>query len=162
MKTALIAAGALAATTIAGLPEASAKNVNFALTVGGPQGYVQIGAPNTYYGPAHVHKVHKKKKRKYRKKQARRYWKGKRGYGYWAPYPAPAARYYGYCASPHQIRSRLARHGWHGFRIRKTTQRFVFVTSYRHGAKYRLKVNRCTGHIASAKPVGGYQFGIYW
>lgn len=160
MKTALIAAGALAAVTTAGLSEASAKDVNFALTIGGPQGYVQFATPNSYYGPTYVHKAHKKKKHK--RKHARRYWNGKPGYGYWAPYPVPGPRYYGRCASPQKIRARLHRHGWYGFRIRKTTPRFVFVTGYRHGAKYRLKVNRCTGHIARAKAVGGHQFGIYW
>lgn len=165
MKTALIAAGTLATATVAGLSGASAKDVNFALTFGGPQGYVQIASPGTYYGPNYVHKVHKKKKKhKHKRKHAKRYWKGAPGYtyGYWAPYPVPRPRAYGYCASPYQIKARLRRHGWYGFNIRKTTPRFVFVTSYKYGAKYRLKVDRCSGHIAHAKPLGGYQYGIYW
>ena len=161
MKTALIAAGALAATTVAGVSGASAKDVNFALTVGGPQGYVQIANPNTYYGPNYVHKVHKKK-HKHKHKRAKRHWKGKPGYayGYWGPYPRQRA--YGYCANPHQIRAKLRHNGWYGFNVRKRTPRFIIGTSYRHGTKYRLKVDRCSGYIAHAKPVGGYQFGIYW
>ena len=162
MKIALIAAGTLAATTFAGLSGASAKDVNFALTVGGPQGYVQVGSPNAYYGPNYGHKPYSKKhakKKRRNRKHAKRYWNGNPGYGYGyrAPYPA-----YGYCIGPYQIRNKLHRHGWNGLKLRKRASQFLIFTGYRYGGKYRLKVDRCSGYVAKVKPVGGYQYGIYW
>ncbi len=165
MKIALIAAGTLAAATLAGLSGASAKDANFALTVGGPQGYVQIGTPGGYDGPYYPYEAHPKKhkKKRHAKKHAKRYWNGNpgNGYGYWGPYPRPRVRAQGYCMRPYQIRNKLHRHGWYGLNVRKRTSQFLVFTGFRHGAKYRLKVDRCNGYIAKAKPVGGYQYGIY-
>lgn len=160
MKTALIAAAALAASAFAGSSDASAKDVNFALTFGGPNGYVQVGTPNARYGPRYDYKSDSKKgSKKYAKKQPKGQWNGKRGYGSgnWAPYPA-----YRRCAAPNQIRNRLQRQGWYGLHVRKQTPGYLLLTGHRHGAKYRLKVNRCSGYVAAARPVGGHQFGIYW
>ncbi|MDA7946437.1 MAG: hypothetical protein MPJ78_03065 [Hyphomicrobiaceae bacterium] len=158
MKTALIAAGALTTAALAGASDVSAKDVNFALTFGDPQGYVQIGKPGPSHGPSYVHKAHAKKKKH---KHAKRYWNGNPGYGYGYGGPNPRPRAYGYCATSYQIRARLNRHGWHGFHVRKRTPRFLIGTGYRSGAKYSLKVDRCSGYIANAKPVGGYRYGIY-
>ena len=51
MKTALIAAGALLATSLTGLPEASAKDLNFGLTIAGKNGVIQIKGPGQNHGP---------------------------------------------------------------------------------------------------------------
>ena len=44
MKMTLIAATAFAAAAMAGAPQASAKDLYYGLTIGGPNGYLQIGS----------------------------------------------------------------------------------------------------------------------
>jgi len=168
MKIALIAAGALTAATFANSSDASASSTNFALTVGGPQGFVQISAPGKHHGPKYY-----KKKAKKRAKKNRRAWKKYNrnrypaprygyGYGYGAPYVAAPVRAYGYCKSPYQIRQKLRRHGWYGNSVIKLTPRFAVMRSHRYGMPYRLKVQRCTGYVAKVTPIGGYIPGRYY
>jgi len=59
MKIALIAAGALAAATFATAPEASAKGLQFGLTIGGPDGYLQISGPGKNHGSSYRGKSNK-------------------------------------------------------------------------------------------------------
>ncbi|MDA7948308.1 MAG: hypothetical protein MPJ78_12630 [Hyphomicrobiaceae bacterium] len=153
-----VAAGALAALTAVSSP-AMAKDHNFSLTIGGPEGYITIGGAGRHKGPEY----------------------GSYSYGGNYQYPAPGygygygygqgygklfnlreARAYGHCMTPRQIRRKLRYEGWRGFNVVKMMPRIAVVRSYRHGTPYRLKVDRCNGQILKAKPKGGYPHGGYW
>jgi hypothetical protein len=147
MTKALIIAGALVASTLAGLPDASAKNMNLGLTIAGANGFIQISGP----GPNHRPK-HRGKGQGY----------GNQGYGYQNPYQGrrnlQRGRARGYCMYPNEIRHMLRYRGWHGFRVRKLTSAIAIIHSNRHGMRYRIKLNRCTGEIIRVKPLGGYGY----
>ncbi len=162
MKTALIAAGALLATTLTGLPDASAKDLKLGLTIGGPDGFIHISGP----GPKH-HSKHGSKGYGYGGQGYNPYQKGYgnypgygRGYGNNNPYRGQnnvqRGRAHGYCMYPREIRRMLRHQGWQGFRIKKLTSGIAVIHSNRHGMPYRLKIDRCTGQILKAKPKGGY------
>lgn len=145
MKTAFIAAGALIATTLTGLPEASAKDLNFGLTITGENGHIQISGPGHHKGHGYRgYKPHRNAP----------------GYGYRRTYPGPHFRHHNrkrrHCMNPHEIRNWLRYQGWHGFRVKKLTSGIAVIHSHRNGARYRLKVNRCTGELLRVKPIGGY------
>ena len=169
MKIALIAAGAITAATFANSSEASAASTNFAFTVGGPQGFVQISAPGKHHGQKYYKKrakkrakQHKRNRRAWKKYNRNRYTVPGYAYGYRAPYAAAPVRAYGYCKSPYQIRQKLRHRGWYGTSVIKLTPRFAVMRSHRHGIPYRLKVQRCTGYVAKVTPIGGYISGRYY
>jgi len=177
MKITLIAAGALAAATFAAAPEASAKDLQFGLTIGGPNGYIQISGPGPNNGAKYQIKSHKN----YRYGNGNGYGYGQ-GYGYGGGYGyghgggygqgynrgngygrahngnfnLRRARAKGYCLYPNEIRRRLRHQGWNGFNVKKIKPRVAIVKSSYYGARYRLKVDRCTGQILKAKAIGGY------
>ena len=144
MKTALIAAGALIAVSAA-TSEASAKDNNFSLTIGGPEGFITVGGPgnnkHSNYGGNYY---------------------ASPGYGYGGRQYLPQPRAYGYCLTPNQIRRKLRYEGWRKMRVKRLTAQFAIVKASRYGVRYRLKVDRCHGYIAKAKPVGGHRYGGYW
>jgi hypothetical protein len=175
MKITLIAAGALAAATFAAAPEASAKSLQFGLTIGGQNGYIQISGP----GPNNGAKSRTKSHKNYRYGNGNGYGYGYgQGYGYGGGYGGgygqgynrgngygqahngnfnlKRARAKGYCLYPNEIRRRLRRQGWNGFNIKKIKPRFTIVKSSYYGARYRLKIDRCTGQILKAKAIGGH------
>lgn len=163
MKTAIIAAGALAAATLAAAPEASAKGLNFGLTIGGPEGYISISAPGKGYGSTYKAKSNKHYNHGngYGPGYGSGYGNGYgSGYGYGQRhnkhFNLRRARAQGYCLYPNEIRRRLRHQGWQGFKIKKVKPRIAIVKSRYHGTPYRLKVDRCTGQILKAKALGGY------
>lgn len=151
MTKALIIAGALVASTLAGLPDASAKDMNLGLTIAGANGFIHISGP----GPKQKHggKSHGYGNQSY----------GYQGYGYQKPYRGRRnlrrGRAHGYCMYPNQIRHMLRYQGWHGFRVRKLTPAIAIIHSNRHGMRYRIKLNRCSGEIIRVKPLGGFGYG---
>jgi hypothetical protein len=156
MKTALIAAGALIATTVTGLPDASAKDLKLGLTIGGPDGYIHISGPGPNNGRGYGRKGHGYGKGY----QGYKHYRNAPSYGYRQTYPGP---FYGrhdrrrrHCMNPNEIRHWLRYQGWHGFRIRKLTSHIAVIHSHRHGMRYRLKINRCSGEMLKVKPIGGY------
>lgn len=173
MKTALIAAGILTAATFTTTPEATAKDLQFGLTIGGPNGYLQISAPGKGHGSKHKTKSNKHYSQGYGNSYGYGggYGYGQnqgygRGYGYGRPHGGQfnlkRARANGYCMYPNDIRRNLRQQGWHGFQVKKVEQRFAIVKSRYHGARYRLKVDRCTGQVLKAKALGGYRgYGGY-
>ena len=151
MKKALIIAGALVASTLAGTVDASAKDMKLGLTIAGPNGYIQISGPGPHHGSKHGH-------RGYGYKGYKPY-RGGPGYGYRQPRPG---QFYGHrnwrrsrCMQPNEIRHMLRYQGWHGFRVKKLTPGIAIIHSNRHGMRYRLKLNRCTGEMIRVKPLGG-------
>jgi len=132
MKMTLIAATAFAAAALAGAPEASAKDLYYGLTIGGPNGYLQIGSQS-----------------------------GKYGYGYDRLYGGRyRARPYGWqmprCLGPRQIQRRLRRHGWRDFHVVDVRKHALIVKAKRRGGpRFRLKIDRCNGVILKAKLIGG-------
>jgi len=158
MNKALIIAGALAASTLAGLPDASAKNMNLGLTIAGANGFIHISGP----GPKQKHGG---KSHGYGNQGYKPYQNGYgQGYGDRNPYQSHRnlrrGRARGYCMYPNEIRRMLRYQGWHGFRVRKLTPSIAIIHSNRHGMRYRLKLNRCTGEMIRVKPLGG-GFGPY-
>jgi hypothetical protein len=156
MTKALIIAGALVASTLAGLPDASAKNMNLGLTIAGANGFIQISGP----GPNHKPK-HGGKSQGYGYQGHKPYQNGYgQGYGYQNPYRGyrnlRRGRAQGYCMYPNQIRRMLRYQGWHGFRVRKLTPSIAIIHTNRNGMRYRLKLNRCTGEMIRVKPLGGF------
>ncbi len=154
MKTTLIAAGALIATTLTGLPEASAKDVNFGLTIAGKNGVIQISGPGHNNGRGYGRKGQSYGYQGYRPYQTAP------GYGRRQTYPGP---YYGrhdrrrrHCMNPNEIRHWLRYQGWQGFRVKKLTSGIAVIHSHRNGMRYRLKINRCSGEMLKVKPIGGY------
>ena len=142
MKT-LIAAGALAIATIAPLNAAEAKDGRFSLTIGGPNGFVHIGDPGPRYkGPVGGPKHFGPGKGGY----------GPRGYGVRGP------RAYGPCLYPRQIRRKLRRQGWFGIHAVEIRPNAFKARAHRpNGMLFKLKVDRCSGHIIRAKPAfAGY------
>ena len=162
MNKALIIAGALAASTLAGLPDASAKDMTLGLTIAGANGFIQISGPGPYHKPKHGGKSLGYGYQGYKPYQ-NGYGYG-RGYGYRNPYQGHhnlrRGRAHGYCMYPNEIRRMLRYQGWHGFRVRKLTPSIAIIHSNRHGMRYRLKLNRCTGEMIRVKPLGG-GFGPY-
>lgn len=150
MKKTLIAAGALAVAIIAPLSAAQAKDA-FSLTIGGPNGFVHIGSP----GPKHP-------------KHPKGPGYGGKHFGYGGPgygpyngrygYDLHGARAYGQCLYPRQIRRKLRRHGWHGMHALEIRPNAFKVRARRpNGMLFKLKVDRCTGHVIRAKPLfAGY------
>jgi hypothetical protein len=162
MNKALIIAGALAASTLAGLPDASAKDMTFGLTIAGANGFIQISGPGPNHKPKHGGKSLGYGYQGY--KPYRNGYGYGRGYGYRNPYQGHhnlrRGRAHGYCMYPNEIRRMLRYQGWHGFRVRKLTPSIAVIHSNRHGMRYRLKLNRCTGEMIRVKPLGG-GFGPY-
>lgn len=171
MKTAILAAGALAVATLTGAESASAKDAHFSLTLGSPGATLSISSPGTAYN-AHGYK-------------GQGYGYGYNpytygynpyNYGYGYPYGGPRYGYgngYKYhpkkkhrgrghrpyrrhCMSPREIRWMLKSHGWYGFRLKKLTSNIAVVYSHRHGQRYRIKIDRCTRDILKVSPKGGY------
>lgn len=71
----------------------------------------------------------------------------RRRYSYAEP-AAPA------CAPRAEIRDRLLREGWHAFEELDVRNRVAIVEARRpNGMPYRLKIDRCSGHIVSAEPL---------
>lgn len=64
------------------------------------------------------------------------------------------------CLWPHEIRRKLRRHGWVGIRpVRLLPHVFVAHAKRYGGGRYKLRVNRCRGHVVSAKRLGhGYWY----
>jgi hypothetical protein len=159
MKKALIIAGALVAASFAGLPEASAKDMNLGLTIGGPNGFIQISEPGPHNGPKYGNKGHGY--------QGYKPYQGGPGYGpgygYKQPHPGQFNRNHNrwrqHCMSPKQMRHMLRYQGWHGFKIKKLASGVAIIHSHRHGMRYRIKLNRCTGEMIKVKPIG--RFGYY-
>ena len=153
MKTALIAAGALIAVSAA-TSEASAKDNNFSLTIGGPEGFITVGGPGN------------NRHSRYGADPYGGNYYASQGYGYGKPQYVPQPRAYGYsygyCLTPKQIRRKLRYEGWRKLRVKRLTSQFAIVKASRYGVRYRLKVDRCNGYIAKAKPVGGHMYGGYW
>jgi hypothetical protein len=154
MYRALIAAGALVAATLTGLPDASAKGQNFGLTIAGKNGVIQISGPGPNHGPKHGGKGYGGSNQGYKPYQYGP------GYGYKKTYRGRFNRRHDwkrrYCMSPNEIRHMLRYQGWHGFRVRKLTPTIAIIHSNRHGMRYRLKLNRCTGEMIRVKPLGGF------
>lgn len=169
MKTAILAAGALAIATLSGAATATAKDVNFSLTLGGPGGALNISSPGTAYNTYGS------------KWQGNGYGYGygynpyNYGYGYnYNPYRGPGYGYdYGYhpkkkhrgrgyrkhrryCLAPREIRWMLKSQGWYGFNLNKLTPKIAIVYSHRHGQRYRIKIDRCKQAIIKVSPRGGY------
>lgn len=183
MNTMTLTAGLLAATLLAGATAASAKDASWSLTVVSDQGYVQIGAkehadehpgdrplPHGYVAPRVIpapapaykghRKVHHGAKHRHRKVHpAPRY--GHRGHHF-----GPGAYYgRGYsCLYPREVWYSLRARGWHGVRPVGRKPGVVFVRASRpNGRSFRLKVDRCTGEILKARPVGySYRPFPYW
>ena len=169
MKTAILAAGALAIATLSGGADASAKDVAFGLTIGGPNGFVAISSPGAN-AHAHVVKGHGYKGHNsygYGYGYTGPYYGGPSyGYGHWTPrggYGRPHNRpYRRHCMGPRQIRKMLRHRGWHGFRLEKLTSNIAVVYSNRHGTRYRIKVDRCNRAIIKVSPRGGvHPYGYY-
>lgn len=166
MKTAILAAGALAVATLTGAESASAKDAHFSLTLGSPGATLSISSPGTAYN-AHGSKG-----------QGYGYGYNPYNYGYGYPYGGPRHGYgngygYGYhpkkkhrgrghrphrnhCMSSQDIRWMLQSHGWHGFHLDKLTPSIAVVYSHRHGQRYRIKIDRCTRNIIKVSPRGGF------
>ena len=132
MKMTLIAATAFAAATMAGGPQASAKDFNYGVTIAGPNGYLQIGTQG-----------------------------GKHGRGYDVPYGGryhapPYDWRLSRCLGPRQIQRRLRRHGWRDFHVVDVRKHALIVKAKRRGGpRFRLKIDRCNGVILKAKLIGG-------
>lgn len=163
MKTALIAAGVLVASTLTGL-DASAKGLDFGLTIAGQNGFIQISGPGPNHGSKNGNKGHG-----YKGYNPNQYSYGYKpgygqGYGYHNPYRSQynvrRGRAQGFCMYPNEIRRMLRYQGWHGFRVKKLTHAIAIIHTSRHGMRYRLKLNRCTGEMIRVKPLGGgYGYG---
>lgn len=60
-----------------------------------------------------------------------------------------------HCAPRAEIRDRLLREGWHDFEEIDVRARVAVVEARRpNGLSYRLKIDRCSGDIVSAHPIG--------
>ena len=167
MKTALIAAAALAAATFANPADASAKGVNFGLTIAGQDGVIQIGGKGKNHGSKYGNKKYGSGYNNYGygNRGYNRH-RNDNGYGYRQPnrggYNLQRDRVRGYCMYPNEIRRMLRYQGWQGFRVRKLTPQIAIIHSNRNGMRYRLKLNRCTGEMIRVKPLGGYgAYGYY-
>lgn len=137
----VLAASVLAMTALSGATPASAKDVNFSLAIGGPNGYVEIDTVGY-------------NKKRYGRGYNKGYGHKKHGY----PYGNLAkARAYGYCLYPDQIRQKLRYRGWRGFNVIKVGYENAVVRSHRYGTPYRLRVDRCTGRVLKATPT--YKYG---
>lgn len=142
MKTALLAAGALAAATLVTAPQADAAGVNFSLKLAGTNGVVQIAGPGGHgrHGP------------KFRQRHNQPRFNGRgRGRGWnhgWHPRRV--------CMSPPQVRFMLQRQGWHGTRFDRITPQFAVAYTHRRGGLYRVKVDRCAGRIIKVDRKGGF------
>lgn len=160
MKKALIIAGALVAASFTGLPEASAKDMNLGLTIGGPNGFIQISGPGPNHGPKYGNKGYGY--------QGYKPYQGGHGYGqgYKQPYQGQHRRNHNRwrrnCMRPKQLRHMLRYQGWHGFHLKKIIPGTAVIHSNRHGMRYRLKVNTCTGELIHVKPIGGFRHQRYY
>jgi hypothetical protein len=82
---------------------------------------------------------------------------------------APPARVYrfsdrsGYDCTPRRvIRDRLYREGWHDFHEIDLRNGVAIVEARRpNGLPYRLKIDRCSGDVVSARPLGPVPRGPY-
>ena len=76
--------------------------------------------------------------------------------------PPPPARVYRFsdrfaydCTPRHVIRDRLLREGWHDFHEIDVRNSVAVVEARRpNGLPYRLKIDRCSGDVVSARPLG--------
>lgn len=79
----------------------------------------------------------------------------RRRYSYAAPLVAQ-------CAPRAEIRDRLLREGWHDFEEIDVRHRVAIVEARRpNGLPYRLKIDRCSGDIVSARPLAPVYGGPY-
>jgi hypothetical protein len=66
------------------------------------------------------------------------------------------------CTPRHVIRDRLYREGWHDFHEIDLRSGVAVVEARRpNGLPYRLKIDRCSGEIVSARPLGPVPRGPY-
>ena len=66
------------------------------------------------------------------------------------------------CAPRAEIRDRLLREGWHDFDEIDVRSRVAVVEARRpNGLQYRLKIDRCSGDIVSARPLAPVYGGPY-
>lgn len=170
MKTAILAAGAMMLASFTATPDASASDIGFSLTLGGPSGVLQIGSPGRasshsakgygyggyypygygggynapYYGGSKGHGYG----------YGNGYGYGKRGWGGY--YEAPRRRNRHRCMSSREIRWMLRSHGWNGFHLAKLTSGIAVVYSYRDGMRFRIKIDRCNRAIIRVSPKGGF------
>lgn len=163
MKTAFLAAGALAIATLSGATIATAKDASFSLTLGGPGGSLKISSPgqhNRHYG----NKGYGYGYNPYAYGQGyTQPYKGGQGYGHGRGY-GKKKRPHGYnhrpqrrhCMAPREIRWMLKSRGWYGFRLDKLTSDIAVVYSHRHGQRYRIKIDRCNHAILKVSPKGGF------
>lgn len=63
------------------------------------------------------------------------------------------------CASRQTVRRRLQSAGWHDFEDARATGGIAVVEA-RHdtGRRYRLSIDRCSGEVVDAKPLGGHRW----
>lgn len=160
MKTAILAAGALAVATLSGATGATAKNVNFSLTLGGPGAVLQVSGPgqNSHAYRNRGNGAHQGFN-PYVQGHAPQY-RGKPGlgYGYGAPRrPAyqPHRPQVRHCMAQQDIRWMLSRQGWQGFHFDKLTSDIAVVYSHRNGQRYRIKIDRCNHAIIKVSAKSG-------
>ena len=141
MKTILIAAAALATATFATGPTAQAADIQLGLTIGGSNGQLHIGT-----GPyAPIRPVHKRRHH---------------GHAHVAP-----PYWHGGCVRPRKIRRRLRRQGWWGIEPIRFRPHILVVRAHRpNGSLFKLKIDRCSGHIVKARllAAGGHFRHDYW
>ena len=59
-----------------------------------------------------------------------------------------------HCVPKHVMRARLVRRGWHDFDlIRRGPHRIRLEATNFKGRRFRLVLNRCTGHIVKKRPI---------
>ena len=117
---------------------------------------------NSHAVRAHHHK--KKKARKFKrliKKSLRAF----ENYGYLLKQPHHRARHNPYrhrdravrCMPKHVMRARLVHRGWHDFELinRRPNRIRLEATNYK-GRRFRLVLDRCTGHIIKKRPLPRY------
>jgi len=160
MKTAILAAGALAVATLSGATGATAKNANFSLTLGGPGAILQISGPgHNNYGYRNRGNGARQGYKPYGQGRTQQY-KRKPGFRY--GYAAPARPVYRphrprvrHCMAPQEIRWMLSRQGWQGFHLDKLASNTAIVYSNRHGQSYRIKIDRCNRAIVKVSARSG-------
>jgi hypothetical protein len=66
------------------------------------------------------------------------------------------------CLPRYEIRQGLAREGWHDFQALELRPDIALLRARRpNGALFDLKVDRCSGAVVDAHPIGGYVPGPY-
>ena len=156
MKTMILTAGLLTAALLTGATAASAGEARWSVQIAGEKGYVQIGAPGreshrNHYGRKHRGRAYKGYD------AAPKYGRGYRYHDRWH-----SGRYG--CLYPYEIRRSLRGRGWFNVRPLDVRRGAVVVKASRpNGRRFRLRVDRCTGDIIKARPVGySYRPFTYW